>query len=350
MKALITGIAGFAGNYLAQLLVEKGLEVYGISQEKEFIPFLSLDRSSLRYIPLDVRDRLGLSKVLSDSRPQLIFHLAARSSPSESTQHPEETYSVNFTGTMAALEAIRLQGLRCRFLLVSSSHVYGSFSGPVTEAGSLRPETPYAASKAAAEMAAYQYWRGYGIETVRVRAFNHSGPGQRPGFAGPDLARKVVEIERGCRPPRLELTNPNRRIDFSDVRDMVRGYYSALTLGLPGDVYNLCSGRGITVRSLAEGLVARARAEVRVVPAAQSAPAELAGGLVGDGSHALRDIEWKPSIPIERTLDDLLEYWRRQDWSPSHPISSLSKKDPCLVNTNTVRSVALHSGSFKTHE
>ena len=334
MRAFVTGIAGFGGNYLAKLLVEKGIEVYGISQEQEFKPFLPLHLSAVHYVALDIRDQLKLSEVLSDVRPDLVFHLAAKSSPSQSTRHPGETYDINFSGTVVILEAMRLQMSRCPFLLVSSSHVYGggTAGGPVSEDSALRPETPYAASKAAAEMAAYQYWKGYGLKTVRVRAFNHTGPGQRPGFVCPDLARQVVEIERGWRPPRLEIADPDRHVDFSDVRDMVQGYHNALTLGLPGDVYNLCSGSGITVQSLAGSLAAKAHAEVQVVPIAPSVPPEASGSLIGDGSRASRDIKWNPSIPFQQTLDDVLEYWRRQDWAPSHSNSSVSgRRTPVLL-------------------
>jgi GDP-4-dehydro-6-deoxy-D-mannose reductase len=317
MKALVTGVAGFAGNYLAKLLLEKGIELYGISQEKEFKPFLPLDASAVRYLALDICDRTRLSQFLDGVRPDLIFHLAARSSPSESRQHPEETYSINFGGALAVLEALRLQGIHSRFLLVSSSHVYGSGSSacPVTEDSPLKPETPYAASKVAAEMAAYQYWKAYGIETVRVRAFNHTGPGQKPGFVCPDLARKVVEIERGQRPPVLDLANPDRLVDFSDVRDVVSGYYKALTLGRLGEVYNLCSGRAVTVRTVAELLIA---ASPKSISVAARSPAgagqqDAARGIVGDNRRARCELEWQPWIPFERTVKEVLEAWRQQD-------------------------------------
>jgi GDP-4-dehydro-6-deoxy-D-mannose reductase len=331
MKALVTGVAGFAGNYLAKLLIEKGLEIYGISQEQQFEPFLPFDASAVRYIPLDICDQKRVSEFLNDVRPDLIFHLAARSSPSESRQHPEQTYSINFGGTLAILEALRRAKTRSRFLFVSSSHVYGSgpFAGPVAEDSPLKPETPYAASKAAAETAAYQYWKSYGIETIRVRAFNHTGPGQRPGFVCPDIASKVVEIERGQRPPVIDITDPDRLIDFSDVRDVIRGYYSALTTGLPGVVYNLCSGGGIAVRSLAERLVERANMTIELRSVNSSASGKATGGLIGDCSAAFRDIEWKPSIPFDRTLGELLEYWRRRGRGFSHlPSGTCSAKVP----------------------
>lgn len=316
MKALVTGIAGFAGNYLAQLLSDDGIELYGISMEPCFKSFLPLDASAVRYLALDIRDRPRLGEFLSEVRPDLIFHLAARSSPSESRQHPEETYSINFGGTLAILEALRVYQIKSRLLLVSSSHVYGSGSpvGPVTEDSPLRPETPYAASKVAAEMAAYQYWKSYGIETVRVRAFNHTGPGQQPGFVCPDLARNVVEVERGQRPPELEIMNPDYCIDFSDVRDIVSGYYKALIAGRPGQVYNLCSGRPIMVRRIAGLLVAASARPITLadLSSEDENPRHGVGGIAGDNRRAQCELGWQPCIPFESTVGDVLEDWRRR--------------------------------------
>jgi GDP-4-dehydro-6-deoxy-D-mannose reductase len=328
MKALITGISGFAGNYLAKLLIEEGIEVYGVSQEKEFTPFLPFDGSLVHYAAIDVRDCVGVRELLKEIRPDLVFHLAAKSSPSDSKRHPEETYSINFNGTLAVLEAIRLQEVRTRFLLVSSSHVYGTETcpGTVNEDSPLRPETPYAGSKAAAEMAAYQYWKSFGIETIRVRAFNHTGPGQQGGFVCPDLARKVVEIERGQCPPTLELLNADQSIDFSDVRDIVRGYYRTLTVGSAGAVYNLCSGRTVSLRWVAETLAAKSQTRVEVKPVRPVTTAERGRVVVGDCSRACRDIGWSALIPFEKTLEDVLQYWRFQHSAPSHTSSSVSGK------------------------
>jgi GDP-4-dehydro-6-deoxy-D-mannose reductase len=319
MRALITGVAGFAGVYLAELLAAKGIETYGVSLEKEFKPFLPIEPSAVRYSALDICDRPRVLELLNDIHPDLIFHLAAITSPRQSIQDPESSYEVNLGGTLAVLEAIRVHKIRCRFLLVSSSHVYGNAISrrPISEDAPLRPETPYAASKVAGEMAAYQYWESYRIETVRVRAFNHTGPGQKPGFVCPDLARKVVEIERGLRPPRLEVANPGHVIDFSDVRDVVRGYYSALTQGVAGEVYNLCSGTGLLVREIAENLIARAQTVSELVTVGLGVTPEKDRTLVGDCTHASRGLGWNPSIPFHQTLNDVLDYWRRELREPS---------------------------------
>lgn len=318
MKALVTGIAGFAGNYLSKLLLDLGLEVYGVSQEQEFKPFLAIDAVHVQYKSLDIQDNQRVTDILRDIRPDLIFHLAAISSPAESVKRPRETFEVNFGGTLSVLEAIRLSGVRCRFLMVSSSHVYGSHpeSSPIRESAPLHPETPYAASKAAAEQLAYQYWKAYGIETVNVRAFNHTGAGQGQGFVCPDLARKMVEIEQGLRPPKLLISSLDRQIDFSDVRDIVQGYYRALTNGIPGKTYNLCSGRGIAIQMIADGLAACCRTAVKIAPSSlkEGSSSAAEGGIhravIGDNMLASQELGWKPMIPFSETLREVFEFCR----------------------------------------
>ena len=314
MRAFVTGIPGFAGNYLTQLLLAKGVEVYGASQEAAFKPFLDLDADAVHYSQADIRDESELTRLIGAAQPDLIFHLAARTSPAQSVKHPRETFDINFQGTLSLFEAVRRLALRSRILVVSSSHVYGNSTSPrrIPEDAPLRPCTPYAASKVAAEMLAYQYWQAYGIETVRVRAFNHTGPGQQEGFVCPDLARQVAEIECGLRPPRLEVGDLNVWRDFSDVRDIVAGYHSALVNGASGEVYNLCSGQRLTVEAVVGRLVSSASRPIDVVAAPSRSGEKEMGGLVGDNSRAQHELNWKPSIPFERTLRELQHFWRRR--------------------------------------
>lgn len=334
MKALITGIAGFAGNYLAELLLDHGYEVFGASLESQFKPFLPFDRGAVHYCSVNLTDQRMVRDYLAQTGPDLIFHLAARSSPSQSVNCPEETYAVNFGGTLSVLEGIRLEGLRCRFLLVSSSHVYGGsgkLGDRVKEDAAMRPETPYAASKAAAELAAWQYWKSFGIETITARAFNHSGPGQGLGFVCPDLARKIVEIERGLRPPNLEVRGLDREIDFSDVRDVVRGYHKALCTGCPGEVYNLCSGRPITIRAIAEELAAGSAKEISVKAPASAPESEARRGIIGDNSRAARELGWEPAIPMTETLSLVIDYWRRNYDAPPRSVPSGAPPGACRL-------------------
>lgn len=313
MRSLITGIAGFAGNYLANLLLSKGLEVYGVSQEREFRPFLPFNPAAIQYTSLDLLQEADLKDLIDRIRPALIFHLAAISSPAESKKRPRETYEVNFGGALNLLEAIRLTGIQCRCLLVSSSHVYGSQAKdggrPFSEIDSLHPESPYAASKAAAELLAVQYWKTYGIEAVIARAFNHTGAGQGPGFVCPDLARKIVEIEDGHGPDTLRVTGLNHQIDFSDVRDVVQGYYSALTKGASGEVYNLCSGKATSIRTIAETLASFSQKAIEV-SSADNPAVEIGGAMIGDNTRSQNELGWRPSIPLAETLAGVFERCR----------------------------------------
>lgn len=315
MRSLITGVAGFAGNYLSKLLLDNGLEVYGISQEREFRPFLLPDPSAVQYTSLDLLRGADLKDLIGRIRPALIFHLAAISSPAESKKRPRETYEVNFGGALNLLEAVRLTGIQCRCLLVSSSHVYGSpardCSRPFSDTGPLQPETPYAASKAAAELLAIQYWKTYGIETVIARAFNHTGAGQGPGFVCPDLARKILDVEAARGSATLRVTGLNRQIDFSDVRDVVQGYYSALTKGTSGEAYNLCSGKATSIRTIA-GILASFSQRAIEIESTEGSPVETGGAMIGDNTRAWNELDWRPSIPLAETLAGVFEHCRSQ--------------------------------------
>jgi len=313
LRALITGITGFAGNYLAQLLLKESVEVHGMANDPLFEPFLDLGARSICYFPTDICDLAGVRNLLSEIKPDWVFHLAARTSPSKSLEEPLETFNVNWGGTLNLLEAIRTLKLPCRFLLVSSGQIYGrSQTGGHTlaEVAPLHPATPYAVSKAASELLASQYAYAYGVLVVRVRPFNHTGPGQGEGFVCPDMARKVAEIECGLRPPSLQVRNPDALLDLTDVRDIVEGYVAAIQKGLRGEVYNLCSGRGIPVSFVARHLASLSKRGFSLEDSLAGSAAGEEGALIGDNSRAERELGWRPRYPVEQTLREVLDYWR----------------------------------------
>ncbi len=313
MKAFVTGITGFDGNYLARLLLDKGVEVFGVARSEKFNPFLPVLSSAVRYRRLNIEDRAAITDVLEETRPDLIFHLAAVSSASKSVSQPRQTYQTNLDGTFNLLEAVRLLNLPCRILSVSSSLVYGGLeeNERASESFPFRPGTPYAGSKAAAEMVAYQYWQSYGMEVVRVRPFNHTGPGQELGFVGPDLASKLAEIEAGIRPPILKVRGPRTCVDFSDVRDIVQGYYRALINGQPGEVYNLCSGIESTIEGVSKVLIARVGCPVFLEEEPHPVLKKMSR-LVGDSDRAAVELGWRAAIPLQQTLEDVLDFWRER--------------------------------------
>jgi GDP-4-dehydro-6-deoxy-D-mannose reductase len=263
----------------------------------------------------DLRDFARLREVLRETRPERLYHLAAFSSVVDSFERPYECYETNFGGTLNLLEAWRQLRFDSRLLLVSSSQVYGHPSEaemPLRETSPLRPESPYAGSKLAAEFLAIQFGSSYGLPVVRVRPFNLTGPRQSPAFVCSDLVRQVVEIECGLRPPILAVGNADISRDFCDVRDIVRGYVLLLERGRPAEVYQLCSGRAVSVRAIIERLVALASVpmEVRVEAAKAHAPESTISW--GDAAKARSEVGWEPSYALETTLDDLNTYWRKQ--------------------------------------
>ena len=318
MKALITGITGFAGSHLADLLLSKGEEVAG-TVYAEGIENVEHLRGRVRLIPCDIRRTEEVRRIVAEERPDRLYHLAAIASVQESLERPGKAMEVNLLGTWNLLETARALK-KARVLVVSSGDVYGAGGrddSPHREESPLRPLNPYAASKAAAEMLAYQYAKGFDLPVVRVRPFNHTGPRQRPQFVCSDIARQLVCIERGLQEPVLKVGNLTVRRDFSDVRDVVEGYWLALERGEVGEVYNLCSGRAYAIEELVELLVKRAGLDVKVHQEEVKLRSHDIPILVGDPGRFKRLTGWEVKIPIERTLQDLLDFWRSRPLTPT---------------------------------
>jgi GDP-4-dehydro-6-deoxy-D-mannose reductase len=315
MKALITGGAGFAGSHLAEHLLGQNCDLTLVARPEEslrgvehLLPLVRLERA-------DLRDFARVHQLLAELRPQHIYHLAAFSSVVESLRHPRECYEVNLTGTLNLLESWRDQGFEARLLLVSSSDVYGHADEadlPLREESSLRPGSPYAVSKIAAEFLAVQFGLNYGLPVVRVRPFHHTGPRQSPAFVCSNLARQVAEIACGHRPAVISVGNPNVGRDFSDVRDIVRGYALLMERGRAGEVYQLCSGRPVPVKLLIEWLAATVPVpiEVRVDP--NRVRAGEPAVLWGDPAKVRAETTWSPEYTLKHTLGDLEVYWEAQ--------------------------------------
>lgn len=308
---LITGITGFAGSHLADFLLSKGEEVAGTIYA-EGVGNVEHLRGRVRLIPCDIRRGEDVRGVVLEERPDRLYHLAAIASVQESLERPWEVMEVNLLGTWNLLEAARALR-KARVLVVSSGDVYGRRGwddSPHREESPLRPLSPYAASKAAAEMLAISYAKGFDLPVVRVRPFNHTGPRQRPPFVCSDVARQLVGIEKGLQEPVLKVGNLTVRRDFSDVRDVVEGYWLALERGEAGEVYNICSGRAYAIEELVELLVKRSGLDVKVRREEVRLRSHDIPVLVGDPGRFKRLTGWEAKIPIERTLQDLLDFWR----------------------------------------
>ena len=290
MRALVTGGRGFVGRWLGGNLEHEGDEVVVIDAET------------------DVTDERAVEAAIGASVPDAVYHLAARTHVGESWREPLEVLRVNTLGTAAVLVAARRAAPDATVLVVSSSEVYGALGPeelPVAESAPLRPATPYAASKAAAEQVALQAWLGYGQRVVVARPFNHVGPGQSTAFAVPALARRVLEARRDGRRELVVGTVTTRR-DFTDVRDVVRAYRLLVERAEPGGVYNVCSGHDLAISDVAARLMALAGVELRMVTDPDLVRPVDTPVLRGDPSRLVEATGWAPRIPLDETLQDVL--------------------------------------------
>jgi GDP-4-dehydro-6-deoxy-D-mannose reductase len=315
MRALITGITGFAGSHLAEYLLSHHpeVEVFGSHRWRSRMDNVDHLLDRLHLIEADLRDATSVRHLVAESRPDLVFHLAAQSFVPASWTAPAETLTTNLAGQVNLFEAVRAAGLDPAIQIACSSEEYGlvlPHEVPIREENPLRPLSPYAVSKVGQDLLGYQYFKSYGMRIVRTRGFNHTGPRRGEVFVSSNFAKQVARIEAGLQRPVLEVGNLDAVRDFTDVRDIVRGYWLAARGGTPGEVYNLASGRGIAIRELVDRLCALSGVaiEIRVDPA-RLRPSDVEV-LIGDSAKFRAETGWEPEIPLERTLADLLDYWR----------------------------------------
>lgn len=296
MKALVTGANGFVGRHLTRLLDELGDEV------------VALDRATGG---ADLTDASALREEIVQAAPDVIYHLGGASDVGGSWQRPIETFETNANGTLHLLLGALDAGV-ARVLVVSSADVYGKVDPaelPLTETSPLRPTSPYAASKVAADHLAQQFWLGHGLEVLRVRAFNHIGPGQSDRFVVPSIAARVArnEVTGGHEVP---VGNLSARRDITDVRDVVRAYRLLVEKGSPGEVYHVCSGVDLAIAEIADRILDLAAHEMHLVTdPKRMRPVDLAV-LRGSNDKLRASTGWEPEHDLSSTLADVLEEWR----------------------------------------
>jgi GDP-4-dehydro-6-deoxy-D-mannose reductase len=314
MKVLITGITGFAGSHLADLcLTKKNVELCGIIRWRSRTENIDHIWERVKLVECDLRDATSTRDAIEEIRPDWIFHLAAQSFVPTSWNAPTESLVTNIIGQLNVFEAVRKIKLDCRIQIACSSEEYGMVypnEVPIRETNPLRPLSPYAVSKVGQDMLAYQYFMSYRTDVVRTRGFNHTGPRRPPIFVCSDFAKQLVDIERGLRPPVIRVGNLEARRDFTDVRDIARGYWLALEKGRSGEVYNLCSGSSHRIRDVLDMLVAMSGLTVEIAQEPSRMRPSDVPHLEGDNAKFAADTGWKPVIPFEQTLRDLLDFWR----------------------------------------
>ncbi|WP_172674172.1 GDP-mannose 4,6-dehydratase [Syntrophomonas palmitatica] len=304
-------MTGFSGPYLAEFLLKQGLEVWGTglpSQEGNLSPGVILRHADINRID-------QILDLLEECRPESIYHLAAQSSVGRSWQEPAETMRVNLEGSINLLEALRKINKACRVLLVGSGEEYGPVSQdelPINESRRPDPKNPYSLSKFFQSMIGLQYFNNYKMDIYLARAFNHTGPGQGRGFVVPDFASQIAAIEAEQQEPVIRVGNLAARRDFSDVRDVARAYWSIMEEGTPGVIYNVGSGRAIAIQEILDYLLYLSPVKIKVeIDPDKFRPVDVPV-LYGDISRLRADTNWRPEIPLEKTLKDTLEYWRKK--------------------------------------
>jgi GDP-4-dehydro-6-deoxy-D-mannose reductase len=313
MPILVTGATGLAGRHLTRFCAAEGTEVAGTGRRPgdQVGPLKGLTR----YLELDLLDADHTRRVVDSTRPDRVFHLAAEASVPESWQSPRRTLETNLIGTFNLLDAIKDRCPQARVLVACSGDEYGTVPPsrlPITERTSLKPLSPYAVSKAAVDVLAGFFADAHGLDVVRTRAFNHAGPGQSDRYVIGSFARQIAEAEaHGAQHAELVTGNLEVRRDFTDVRDVVRGYWLALE-SAPRGVFNVCSGHSTRLADLLDQLGKHARIPVNQ----RTDPDRLRKGEVMDlfGSHERLTAAtgWRPVLPLETTLRDTLDWWRSQ--------------------------------------
>jgi GDP-4-dehydro-6-deoxy-D-mannose reductase len=294
MRALVTGGKGFVGHWLVSHLESHGDEVAVID------------------IETDVADGAAVGRVMADVEPDAVYHLAAMTHVGDSWEHPSEVLKVNVLGTAEVLAAARANAAEARILVVSAAEIYGTVTPgqlPLNEDSPAAPASPYAASKLAAEVVALQAWRGYRQPVIVVRPFNHIGPGQSPNFFVPALAQRIVAAQRAGASS-LRVGTLTTRRDFTDVRDVVAAYRLLVTGGAPGTIYNVCSGRDVSMAEVAEQLLVLAGADVVLETDPKLVRPVDVPVLRGDAGRVRETTGWEPLIPLATTLADVLSSWR----------------------------------------
>ena len=315
MRALVTGVTGFTGSHMTEYLLKKGNEVVGTvrgrSRQTEFIDHI---KSKITLLECDLTDTNSVSQTIEEAAPDVIFHLAAQSFVPTSWRAPHETINTNVIGTLNILEAIRKSKTDPVIQIAGSSEEYGLVlqnETPIKETNPLRPLSPYAVSKIAQDMLGYQYHKSYGIKVVRTRSFNIVGPRSAEKIFTAAFAKQIAEIEKG-KEPIIHVGNLDTYRDLTDVRDVVRAYVLATEKCEYGEAYNICSGKTWKISQILDMLLSMTnkKIEVRQDPA-RMRPSDVEV-LLGDSTKFRQKTGWKPEIPFETTMKDVLNYWRQK--------------------------------------
>lgn len=312
MRALVTGVAGFAGSHLLEVLLKEKLAVAGTVLHPSHTKSISENLTKLKIYAGDLNNPKFVNRVVREFKPEQIYHLAAQASAKVSILDPETTLVGNIKSQLNILEAVRNYNLNPKILIVGSAEEYGLVEAkdlPINEETALRPIQPYAVSKIAQDFLGLQYHLSYGLNIVRVRPFNYIGPRQRTDFVVADFSNQIAQIVQGNQGLLVKVGNISAKRDFTDVRDMVRAFYLAVAKGVPGEVYNLGSGHAYSVKWVLDQLIKLSKVAIKVeMEKSRLRPIDIPETIC-DYSKFKKVAGWEPTIPIETTLQDTLNYY-----------------------------------------
>jgi GDP-4-dehydro-6-deoxy-D-mannose reductase len=315
MRILLTGITGFAGGHLAEaLLAQPGAELHGLSRKARWPEEWRHLEGKARLWSCDLCDGVRLACCLEGIRPEQIYHLAGYAHAGRSLQDAEAAWDNNLAATRGLYNAVVRWGGRPRILFVGSGLVYGDIAAPAVahdEESCFKPASPYASSKAAADLVSFEFTQTSGLDIVRARPFNHIGPRQSPQFAVAHFAQQLAAIEAGLQPRLLETGSLEPARDLSDVRDVVQAYLKLMEQGRRGEAYNVASGQAHSMRSVVHRLLALVRMPVEVRQRAGLLRGTETAAVCGSAAKLRRETGWSPQFSLEQTLKDTLDYWRK---------------------------------------
>lgn len=308
MNVFITGATGFVGRYLLEFLSSRGHRIWGSAY-----PDVPEEYFEGQIFYLDIRSEKDVFEHVKRIKPDWVFHLASVSNVRHSWERRKEALETNIVGTLNVFEGVRRFSPEARIIFISSSDIYGTKSlseNPLTEKEEVLTMNPYAYTKWSGEILSEFYKRIEKLNIVIARPFPHTGPGQSADFVCSDWACQIAQIEKGLIEPVVNVGDLSVERDFSDVRDVVQAYVGLIEKGKSGEAYNVCSGRSCTLEKILECLLSFTKREISVRIDEQKIRKAEIPRLVGDNKKIKEEISWEAKIPLERTLEDLLEYWR----------------------------------------
>lgn len=316
MDVMVTGISGMTGSHLADFLCEKrDVRVHGVIRWRDSLNHLENIKNRLILHECDLRDAHGVTDLIQKIQPDQIFHLAAETSVASSWKNPEQTIVNNITCQLNIFEAVRHSSPKTRILVTGSSESYGLVTEqdlPVSEDMGFHPLSPYGVSKVSQDMLAYQYHQSYGMDIVRVRVFNLTGPRQDPTFALANFARQLARIDTGCSEPVIKVGNLEARRDFTDFRDAAEANWMALEKGVAGEVYNIGSGKSRKLKTALDRLIKISGLRVTVEQDPERMRPSDIPCMVCDNRRFAAATGWQTKISFDQTLEDLYRYWQKR--------------------------------------